>query len=213
MMQVIDLGLIDYDIAVLKQQEEVKAVFEERTKGALFLLEHPQVITLGRHGGGENLLASQDQLKALHIKLVQSQRGGNITCHYPGQLVGYPIFRLKPQNSAIHHLFFNLEEAVIRTVGDFGVKAQREEGKPGVWVDGRKICSIGIAVKHGITWHGISLNVSKDTSLFDLINLCGLRGAHPTSIALESGKEPKMHEVKYVFSQHFRTLLADTFLA
>lgn len=206
-MIVEDLGLIDYDEA-LNRQLARHAEVREGAEDTLFLLEHPKVITLGRQGGGENLHVGESFLKAQGISLSKTTRGGNITCHFPGQLVGYPIFRIEKRRGGIKQFFHDMEEAVIRTCAAFGVSAHRREGYPGVWTDTGKICSMGIAVKRWVTYHGIALNVGTDVSLFELITLCGIPGATPTSIARETGTTPDMQEVKHALGQEFQRLFA-----
>jgi lipoyl(octanoyl) transferase len=211
-MRIIDLGLLGHAEAEALQLETLEAVRagEENT---LFLLEHPPVITLGHQGGLENLHVSEEFLRARGVALRQIGRGGNITCHFPGQLVGYPVFRVERRPGGIRRFFEDMEEAVIRTCRDFGVPAARVEGRPGAWVDGRKICSMGIGVRHWITFHGLALNVARDLALFDLITLCGLAGARPTSLSLETGRDIPMKDVKDALAGHFRQVFPDSALA
>ncbi len=181
----------------------------------LFLVEHPKVITLGRQGGAENLHVGREYLEAQGIELVQTRRGGNITCHFPGQLVAYPVFRVEKRPGGIRRFFADMEETVIRTAAAFGVTAVRRPGYPGVWMPdgGRKLCSMGIGVKHFVTYHGLALNVARDVSLFDLITLCGIGGAHATSLSLETGRTVTVKEVKDVLVREFRALFAHSSLA
>lgn len=212
-MRIIDLGLINHAEAEALQLETLAAVREERAENTLYLLEHPPVITLGHQGGLENLHVPEAFLKERGITLSKTGRGGNITCHFPGQLVGYPVFRVERRPGGIRAFFNDMEEAVIRVCRDFGVDAGRWEGRPGVWVGERKICSMGIGVKHWVTFHGLALNVGRDLSLFDLITLCGLSGARPTSLALETGRDIDMKDVKDALSRHFLGLFPDSALA
>lgn len=184
----------------------------------LFLVEHPKVITLGRQGGRENLHVSAAFLESQGIELAQTKRGGNITCHFPGQLVAYPIFRVDRRRGGIRAFFADMEEGVIRTCAHFGLATERRQGFPGVWIAQRKLCSMGIGVKRGVTYHGLALNVGPDVSLFGLITLCGIDGAAPTSLALEAGRDPDipdidMKEVKDVLTREFRALFAHPALA
>ncbi len=185
---------------------------EETAEDALYLLEHPPVVTLGRQGGLENLLISEEALKTMGAEVVQTARGGNITCHYPGQMVVYLSCALKTARWN-QKFFFDMEETAIRTAARFGVEAARSEGRPGVWVGPGKLCSIGIGVKKWITYHGLSFNVSSDMKLFDAITLCGLHGAHPTSLSREAGKEISTEEVKNVFREEFGKVFTDTAVA
>ncbi|NDV22699.1 lipoyl(octanoyl) transferase LipB [Desulfovibrio sp. JC022] len=212
-MEFIDLGLISHKEAEQVQLERLKQVMEGNACEALYLLEHPPVVTLGRQGGLENLLISEEALNAMGAEVIQTTRGGNITCHYPGQMVVYPVMRIEKRRGGIKKFFHDMEETAIRTAARFGVEAARSEGRPGVWVGPGKLCSIGIGVKKWITYHGLSFNVSSDMKLFDAITLCGLHGAHPTSLSREAGKEISTEEVKNVFREEFGKIFTDTGMA
>lgn len=215
-MRIVDLGLLAYAEAEALQ---LAALHEAQAGGAqtLFLVEHPRVITLGLQGGQENLHVDASFLASQGIELAQTRRGGSITCHFPGQLVAYPIVRVDRRRGGIRRFFSDMEEAVIRTSARFGVQAARRQGFPGVWTgsqaDSRKICSMGIGVKRGVAYHGLALNVGPDLSLFELITLCGIDGALPTSLTREAGREIMIKEVKDVLSQEFRALFAHPPLA
>ncbi|MBU1247491.1 MAG: lipoyl(octanoyl) transferase LipB [Proteobacteria bacterium] len=214
-LEIIDLGLIPYleaEAIQLARHAEVLAGGPE----ALFVLEHPRVITLGRQGGRENLHVSDDYLAEQGIELVQASRGGNITCHFPGQLVAYPVLRIDRRPGGIKRFFRDMEEAVLQTARHFGVEAGRDPERPGVWVGAtmdRKICSIGIAVKRWVSYHGLSFNIGHDLSLFELITLCGLTGATPTSLCLEAGRDIDIREVKDVFRHAFQATQDSTLAA
>lgn len=212
-MDFIDLGLIPHGDAEKIQLQRLNQVMEGTASEALYLLEHPPVVTLGRQGGLDNLLISEDALRQTGTEIVQTARGGNITCHYPGQLVVYPVIRIEKRRGGIKKFFHDMEETAIRTASHFGVEATRSEGRPGVWVGPGKLCSIGIGVKKWITYHGLSFNVSRDMKLFDAITLCGLHGAHPTSLSREAGRDIDIEEVKDVFREEFRKIFADTAVA
>ena len=209
-MRIIDLGLVAYREAEALQLETLAQV-QQGAEEVLYLLEHPKVITLGRQGGGENLHVGEAHLRAQGIELAHTLRGGNITCHFPGQLVAYPIFRVEKRPGGIRQFFCDMEEAVIRTCAAFGISATRRQGFPGVWTgpqpDARKLCSMGIGVKRFVTYHGLALNVGPDVSLFDLITLCGIGGAKATSMSVEAGRPPHqpidMKEVKDVLAREF----------
>lgn len=205
-MKINDLGLIrhaDAEKLQLQRLEEVAAGAED----TLYLLEHPKVITLGRNGGAENLHAGAAFLEAQGIELVQTTRGGNITCHFPGQLVAYPVFRVARRPGGMRKLFHDLEEVVIRTLGSFGLVASRWEGRPGVWIENRKICSIGIGMRRWTSYHGFALNIGRDLSLFQLITLCGLPDAEATSLHRELDDDSiSMQEVKHVCANQFRAV-------
>ncbi|WP_319764919.1 lipoyl(octanoyl) transferase LipB [Maridesulfovibrio sp.] len=212
-MEFIDLGLITHQEAEKVQLQRLQQVMDGKAGDALFLLEHPPVVTLGRQGGLENLLVSEEALRQMGAEVVQTARGGNITCHYPGQLVVYPVMHIEKRRGGIKKFFHDMEETAIRTAARFGVEAQRSEGRPGVWVGPGKLCSIGIGVKKWITYHGLSFNVSSDMKLFDAITLCGLHGAHPTSLSREAGKEISTEEVKNVFREEFGKVFTDSVVA
>ena len=212
-MRILDLGLMGHAEAEALQLATVEDVLQGREDNTLFLVEHPPVITLGRQGGLENLHAPEEFLRAQGISLSKTGRGGNITCHFPGQLVGYPVFRIERRPGGIRRFFEDMEEAVIRTCRDFGVDAARAEGRPGAWVGEKKICSMGIGVRHWVTFHGLALNVARDLALFDLITLCGLAGARPTSLSRETGRDIAMKDVKDALAGHFRELFPDSALA
>ena len=175
------------------------------------------MITTGRHGGAENLLVSQELLQKRNVDLVQTERGGNITCHFPGQLVAYPIARLLPRKDAdaesahprspsgVKEFFHDLEQIIIRTLARFGLTSEQIPGRSGVWLGPRKICAMGIAVKRRVTYHGLALNVCRDLSLFDLITPCGLPDAGVTSLHRElDAEDVSMAEVKTVFMEEFQ---------
>ena len=205
-MRLLDLGLVPYERAVALQEEAVADVYAGGA-GRVFLLEHPPTITFGRNGGQENLPLPEAFFTAQGVTLAHTGRGGNITCHFPGQLVVYPIMRIDKRPGGLKRFFADLEEAVIRTLAAFGITAGRSEGRPGVWIaDNRKICSIGIAVKHWITSHGLALNVGADLSLFNQVTPCGLPGVTATSMALELNRSVPMPDVKAVFGREFLEL-------
>jgi len=213
-MRIVDLGLIGYKEAEALQLKTLDAVTSGEQENTLFLLEHPKVITLGRQGGAENLLLDPAQLAAHGIELVQTTRGGNITCHFPGQLVAYPIWRVEKRPGGMRKFFHDMEQAVMDTCAHFGVATIRRPKHPGVWVDEtRKICSMGIGVRRWVTYHGLALNVARDTNLFNAITLCGIQGAVPTSLSAEAGRDIDMEEVKHVFENAFAKTFADSALA
>lgn len=202
-MRILDLGLITYARARALQEQAASRVLDSGEE-SLFLLEHPPVITFGRNGGEENLPLGREFFASRGVEIVRSTRGGNITCHFPGQLVAYPIMRVDKRPGGLRRFFADLEETVIRTLTRFGVTAARMANRPGVWVEDRKICSVGIAVKHWVSTHGLSLNVGRDLSLFDLVAPCGLPGVKATSLHRETGdKAVDMNAVKSAFIREF----------
>jgi lipoate-protein ligase B len=172
----LQLGLVD-----ARQQGRLE-------RDTVLLLEHPPVFTLGRRGGRESLLVPEEVLAQHGIPIVQVERGGNITYHGPGQLVVYPIVHLPAMGIGVVDMVDRLEEVMIRTCGDFGVAAGRNELNRGTWVGTKKIGSIGIAVRRGVSFHGLALNVNPDLEPFCFIQPCGLQGVGVTSIAQEAGK-------------------------
>ena len=190
-LQIIDLGLIDYDIAHKLQLSMV----EERIKGkipdTLLLLEHPNVITLGRRLKSFNSMI--EGIPVYHV-----ERGGEATYHGPGQLVGYFIVDLNSINMSIKDFVSGIEEVLIRTLKTFGLEAGRVEGHPGVWVNNMKIASIGLALKWWITYHGFALNINTDLEYFKLIRPCGLDPTIMTSMEKIIGRKIDMRDVKKV---------------
>jgi len=171
-----------------------------RQKGSiedlLILVEHNHVYTLGRSGKESNLLLDKELLKKKGIEFWEIERGGDITYHGPGQIVGYPIFDLTNIKKDVHDFLRNIEEVLIRVLKEYGIDGKRIKGKTGVWVRGEKIASIGVKISRWITWHGFALNVNTDLSYFDDIILCGLKDAKPTSMERLLGKELDMEEVE-----------------
>jgi lipoyl(octanoyl) transferase len=208
-MIVTDLGRMAFDAAWQVQQRAV----EERLAGGpdkLFLVEHDPVVTLGRHGGRENLLVTPEFLAERGVALAEASRGGNVTCHFPGQVVAYPIFKISPSRGGLRGLFTDLEEVVIATLASYGVTGERAPGRPGVFVAGRKIASIGLAVRRSVTAHGLALNVGRDLGVFSLITPCGLQGVTPTSMVLEM---PPAEAAKYPSEEHLTQHVKHTLVA
>src|SRR4051794_35931450 len=184
-----DLGTMGY-AATLELQ---RAVARARISGAidedvLLLVEHPPVITLGRSSKAHHLLASPALLAARGVDLFEVERGGDVTFHGPGQLVGYPIVDLKRHKQDLHWYLRQVEEALIRGVALLGIAAERRAGLTGVWTQGRKLASIGVHARDWVTWHGFALNVTTDLAYFDLIVPCGIAEVEMTSVAKESGQ-------------------------
>ena len=169
-------------------------VARERITGALpqdvlLLVEHPPVVTLGRASKEKNLVASPAFLESNGVELFEVERGGDVTFHGLGQLVGYPIIDLKRHRQDLHWYLRKIEEALINALADYDIPAERNPSFTGVWTRGKKIASIGVHARDWVTWHGFALNVSTDLSYFDLIVPCGISGVVMTSIARELGLE------------------------
>lgn len=199
-------GLIEYRDA-LAFQAELVGQRRSWSHDLLILLEHPPVITYGRTTDPGNLLWNQETLHAAGIDCVPSQRGGDITLHSPGQLVGYPIVDLRHYNKDLHRYLRQLENILIRTLADFGLTGAALPGKTGVWIEDRKIASIGIAVKHWISYHGFAMNIDNDLSNFDAIIPCGLPGVTMTSMCRELGEPIAKNQVAELLVGHFSTVM------
>ncbi|MEP6905730.1 MAG: lipoyl(octanoyl) transferase LipB [Gemmatimonadales bacterium] len=186
---VVSLGLMPYEEALDLQ----RALAVERIKGAipedmLLLVEHPPVVTMGRSAKARNLISSGDFLASKGVELFEVERGGDVTFHGPGQLVGYPIIDLKRHRQDLHWFLRQVEEALIRTLAAYSIPGERSTGFTGVWTNGRKIASIGVHARDWVTWHGFALNVTTDLSYFDLIIPCGIDGVRMTSIEVEQSE-------------------------
>ena len=187
---------------------------DDETRHHLLLLEHPPVYTLGKSGHMENVLLSNEQLEGKQIEFFHTNRGGDITFHGPGQLVGYPVLDLERFYTDIGRYLRNLEEVIIRTIAEFGLKGDRSPGETGVWLDPhlkgkeRKICAMGVKCSRWITMHGFALNVNTDLGYFEHIIPCGIRDKHVTSISRELGHDVSMDEVKTILKKHFSEVFA-----
>ncbi|CAN5814277.1 lipoyl(octanoyl) transferase LipB [soil metagenome] len=189
------LGTVGYAEALRIQEEWVRRRRAGDVPDTLLLLQHPHVITLGSGSHAEHILLSAPEREARGIELWESGRGGDVTYHGPGQLVGYPILDLKPDRCDLHRYLRDLEEVLIGVLAEYGLPADRKEGLTGVWVADRKLAAIGVRVSSGwITSHGFALNVNPDLSFFDAIVPCGIREHGVGSIAQELGREVTVEE-------------------
>lgn len=211
-INVLYLGRVDYSTALDLQQTLVHLVKEGRVGHTLLLLEHPPVITLGRNASAQNVVASRDFLASKGIELMETDRGGDVTFHGPGQLVGYPIFDLRSFTPRIGAVDFvrKVEEVLIRTCGDLGVVTQRVPGLTGVWTEEQaKIAAIGIHISRGVTSHGFALNVNTNLDYFKLIIPCGISDKPVTSLERELAglqplrKPPALEQVAEAVSNNF----------
>src|SRR6266850_4887444 len=179
-----------------------RSIARDRISGAisqdvLLLVEHPPVVTLGRSSKDAHLLANPDQLRSKGVEVFEVERGGDVTFHGPGQLVGYPIIDLKRHRQDLHWYLRKIEEALINSLADYGIPGERNTSFTGVWTRGKKIASIGVHARDWVTWHGFALNVTTDLSYFELIIPCGIDGVVMTSIARELGlEEISMQDVR-----------------
>jgi lipoate-protein ligase B len=207
--RVMDLGVRDYGEVWAMQRELVAARQRDEVPDTLVFVEHPHVITLGRGSHRENLLAVGD------VPTFEIERGGDVTYHGPGQLVGYPIFLLRPEERDLRRYLRNMEEALLRTVADFGITGDRNPGWTGVWTGEagarRKLASIGVAVKRWVTMHGFALNVSTDLARFAAINPCGLEATVMASVASVLGRPVEMEAVKDRARAHFSEVFGRVF--
>lgn len=201
-----DLGLLDYQAAWQIQLETHARVAEGSLAPTLLLVEHPPVITFGKKGGREHLLFSEALLAAKGFALYDIERGGDITYHGPGQLVGYPIFTV---GRKVQWYLRTLEQVLIDTVADYGLVAEGSPGYAGVWVNGEKLASIGVAIKRNVSFHGFALNVSTNLSHFDYIVPCGLVGKKMTSLNKLLGRELSLEELKPCIIKHFQKLFLE----
>ncbi|MGE4553188.1 MAG: lipoyl(octanoyl) transferase LipB [Desulfovibrionaceae bacterium] len=207
-----DLGVLGYAEALDIQRARHAEVLAGRAPDTVFLLEHTPVITVGRHGGAENLLMPEAELTRRGVTLARAERGGNATCHFPGQLVAYFVWKLDHRPGGVRRFFHDMEASAIRAAAAFDVAASRRDGYPGVWTvpngetDARKLCSVGAAVKHWVSYHGLALNVGPDLSLFDCITPCGIQGVRMTSLSREAGREISIQEAKDALVHALRSL-------
>ena len=199
---------MEYGDAWDLQLRLVEARYQKRIAGdVIMLLEHFPVFTLGRRGRKDHLRVDENFLRSKGIQLVHVERGGDVTYHGPGQLVIYPIIALKAKRWGVVDFVTTLEELMIRIAADWGIKAERDQANRGVWVAKRKLGSVGIAVRRGIGFHGLAINVNTDLGPFRWINPCGLEGIQMTSLQKESGRVVQMPEVRDAAQSHLQRLL------
>jgi len=218
-MNFTDWGRIDYLQAWNQQEQIFDKILEAKKAGlstqnfeTVVFCEHPHVFTLGKKGNENNLLIGQELLKKANATFYHIDRGGDITYHGPGQLVGYPMLDLENHSLSLKGYIFNMEEAIIKTVAEYGITASRLEGATGVWLDphtkyARKICAIGVRASRFVTMHGFAFNVNTDLSYFNYINPCGFVDKGVTSMQKELGKEVDMEEVKSRLKSFFKEFI------
>lgn len=221
-VKLIDLGLKDYketwdyqetlfqDIINLKIDNRRNKA-NHKTPNYLLFVEHPHVYTLGKNGDSTNLLLNEAQLAKKGASFYKINRGGDITYHGPGQIVGYPILDLDNFFTDIHKYLRFLEDIIIKTLADYGLKAERSDGETGVWLDvgtpfARKICAMGVRSSRWVTMHGFALNVNSNLGYFDHIIPCGIKGKAVTSLEAELNKKVPLEEVKGTILKHFKDL-------
>ncbi len=200
--EVVTPGRIDYTTSIVLQESYARAILQDTGPEVLILLEHPHVITLGRGFHRENLLLSTDLLAQRGVAVEETGRGGDVTYHGPGQVVGYPILNISKRPD-LHLYLRNLEELMIHCVADFGIQAQRKTGMTGIWVGDEKIGAIGVRVVRWITSHGFALNVNTDLKCFDYIVPCGIKQFGVTSLQKLLGCEIPIQEVHESLIKNF----------
>lgn len=209
-MNVIDLGTKDYKLVWDMQKEIHERRVRNETGDTLLLVEHEPVITMGRSGREQHLLLSQELLRKRGVTYYEIERGGDVTFHGPGQLVGYPILNIKHGLAGIRPYIERLQDVIIAVLADFGIPATVKDKMIGVWTESGKICSIGVAVKRWVSFHGFALNVNTDLSFFDLIVPCGIKNVTMTSMKEILQRDVEMHDVKEKVKVHFSVLFKKT---
>ena len=200
------LGRMPYADALALQERLVEARKAGSIGDTLLLLEHPKVITLGRRAKTENVLLSPEALREGGYELFETGRGGDVTFHGPGQLVGYPIVDLAPDRTDVRRYVRDLEETMIRVCADYGLTAARSEGFNGTWIGNRKIGAVGVRISQWVTMHGFALNVSTELAAFSAIVPCGISDRGVTSLAAELGRSLTLAEVEARAAAHFAGL-------
>ena len=233
-LQFEDLGIMDYLAAFNYQENLMKSTIDlklknrdrqdgeyEETPNYFLFVEHPHVYTLGKSGDEMNMLANADKLAEINATFVKTNRGGDITYHGFGQIVGYPILDLDNFKSDIHLYMRNLEEVIIRVIAEYGLKGERSEGETGVWLDvgqpyARKICAMGVKTSKWVTMHGFALNVNTDLKYFEYIIPCGIKDKTVTSLQRELEREfsfEEIQELKQKIKKHFAEVFDAKFIA
>ncbi|MBI4483839.1 MAG: lipoyl(octanoyl) transferase LipB [Acidobacteria bacterium] len=199
-------GRVDYPVAWAWQKRLVEQRLRGQIPDSLLLLEHPPVFTLGRSASPEHLLADEATLARLGISVFHIERGGDITYHGPGQIVGYPILDLSGHRKDVRWYVRQLEEVLIRALSDFGVHGERQDGRTGVWVGDEKVAAIGVRISRWVTMHGFALNVNTDLSYFRYIVPCGIRDRGVTSLQRCLGSDLALEKVGDAIVDHFEGL-------
>lgn len=199
-----DIGLVDYARAYAIQKELVARRKVGEIEDSVIIAEHHPVFTIGRSGTKDHLLVDEACLKGMGAEVVEVDRGGDITFHGPGQLVAYPIVDLKKRGRDLHKYMRELEEVCISFLDGYSVRAGRSEGRTGVWVDDRKIASVGIAASDWVTYHGAAINIDPDLKFFSMIHPCGMKGIEVTSLKKILNRDIIMADAKERFMEYWR---------
>lgn len=213
-LKTLDCGLKEYGVMLTRQRELFSEMVEKKKQGVpldreyLLIVEHYPVITLGKHAKSENLLMPEEYLRQKGVEVFRIERGGDVTFHGPGQIVAYPLIDLEFHHLGVKDYVNMLEEVVIMTLADYGIKGQRVDGASGVWLGAgtpaeRKICALGVKCSRFVTMHGLALNVNTDLGGFRMINPCGFTDKGVTSMQLELGRNIDMEEVKEKIAANF----------
>ncbi|MCS6885459.1 MAG: lipoyl(octanoyl) transferase LipB [Acidobacteriota bacterium] len=208
LIEVTRLGLVDYTDSVRLQNAFVEARKQDQVPDQLFLLSHPHVVTFGRNAKKENLTATPALLERLGIEVHDTGRGGDVTYHGPGQIVGYPILNLAPDRCDVHRYVRDLEEVIIRVAVDYGITANRLAGFTGVWVRNEKLAAIGVRISRWVTMHGFALNVNTDLEYFNLIIPCGIKDKGVTSLQKLLHRSVDIAEAESRLIHHFSEVFA-----
>ncbi len=217
-LNIIDEGTCEYSVMLSKQRTIFSDMVEKKKNKIpigdeyIFFVEHPPVITLGKHAKDQNVLFEEDQLTKMGISTYHIERGGDVTYHGPGQLVAYPILDLEMHHLGVKDYVSLLEETVVRTLSQFGIQGDRVSGASGVWIGvgssfERKICAIGVKCSRYVTMHGLALNVNTDLNGFRFINPCGFTDKGVTSMAAETNKSVDINLVKRILADQFKSML------
>jgi lipoate-protein ligase B len=206
----LDLGRVEYGAAYQLQRRLLAERDADRVPDLLLLVEHPPVVTLGRRGSRDDVFLSDTELAERGIGIYETNRGGLVTYHGPGQIVGYPIARLRAIAGDAPTYVWRLEETLIRTLAALGIEARRDQGNRGVFADGGKIAAIGVAVSYGITMHGFALNVCPDLAHFELIDPCGIGDLGVTSAERLLGAAPDLGMVRGLVAEQFGAVFGRT---
>ena len=196
-LQVRRLGVVPYADALELQRRLVDERKADRIPDTLLLLQHPHVVTIGvKKDGRSHILASPERLSSLGVEVFETGRGGDVTYHGPGQLVGYPIIDLNPDRRDVHRYVRDLEEVMIRVCADYGLEAGRIKGLSGTWISGEKVGAIGVRISRWVASHGFAFNVTTDVEFFNLIVPCGIADKGVTSLSARLGNAPSMADVE-----------------